>query len=211
MADLPRVLLENYLMLAAALENQNLGRVQDMLQYQQKVHQNLLDVVQHIEDAPAVAMTTSSRPPTQANLQEQQQQGSPPPFDDGSDGLQHAADYNTSDQQQDQQQQLQQQQPQQQQLPPFATQQQDNVPLAPWPIQQQHQQQQQQQPAWLSNINQPVGQLLAGLGLQEFEPLLQQQAVDLAALQLMEERHLAQLGLPIGAVVKIKAALAAMR
>ncbi|WIA31432.1 hypothetical protein OEZ86_002330 [Tetradesmus obliquus] len=81
MADLPRVLLENYLMLAAALENQNLGRMQDMLQYQQK----------------------------------------------------------------------------------------------------------------------------------EFEPLLQQQAVDLAALQLMEERHLAQLGLPIGAVVKMKAALAAMR
>lgn len=28
-----QVLLENYLMLAAALENQNIGRMQDMLQY----------------------------------------------------------------------------------------------------------------------------------------------------------------------------------
>jgi hypothetical protein len=76
---------------------------------------------------------------------------------------------------------------------------------------QQHQQQQQAQPAWLCNINQPVGELLRGLGLQEYEGLLQQQAVDLAALQLMEERHLRELGLPIGAVVKLKAALAAMR
>lgn len=47
--------------------------------------------------------------------------------------------------------------------------------------------------------------------LQEYEQLLQQQAVDMAALQLMEERHLRELGLPIGAVVKIKAGLAAMR
>lgn len=46
---------------------------------------------------------------------------------------------------------------------------------------------------------------------QEYEPLLQQQAVDMAALLLMEERHLRELGLPIGAVVKIKAALAALR
>lgn len=30
-SNLPRVLLENYLMLSASLENQNLGRLQDML------------------------------------------------------------------------------------------------------------------------------------------------------------------------------------
>jgi hypothetical protein len=66
------------------------------------------------------------------------------------------------------------------------------------------------QPAWLVNINALVDHLLRGLGLQEDEGLLQQQAVDLAALQLMEERHLRELGLPIGALVKLKAALAAM-
>jgi hypothetical protein len=103
-------------------------------------------------------------------------------------------------------------------IPPH--QQQDQLPVAAWPAQQQHQQiqphqqlqqQQQAQPAWLVNINAPVGDLLRGLGLQEYEALLQQQAVDLAALQLMEERHLRELGLPIGAVVKLKAALATMR
>jgi hypothetical protein len=104
---------------------------------------------------------------------------------------------------------LQQHQPPYAAQPPLSQQQQQQQDQLPWLIQQQ--QQQQAQPAWLCNINQPVGDLLRGLGLQEYEGLLQQQAVDLAALQLMEERHLRELGLPIGAVGKLKAALSAMR
>jgi hypothetical protein len=54
-----------------------------------------------------------------------------------------------------------------------------------------------------------VAQLLGSIGLTQYVPLLEQQQVDMAALELMEERHLRELGLPIGAVVKIRAALAA--
>jgi hypothetical protein len=76
------------------------------------------------------------------------------------------------------------------------------------------QQQQQQQvpagvPSWLQHVNVSVEQLLSSLGLSQYVPVLQQQQVDTAALQLMEERHLRELGLPLGAVVKIRAALTA--
>ena len=54
-----------------------------------------------------------------------------------------------------------------------------------------------------------LGFVLAGLGLARFVPLLQEQAVDMAALLLMTEQHLRELGLPLGAVVKIRAALVA--
>jgi hypothetical protein len=88
-------------------------------------------------------------------------------------------------------------------------------------LQQQQQQQQpqplqqQQQapsgvPSWLQHVNVSVEQLLSSLGLSQYVPLLQQQQVDMAALQLMEERHLRELGLPLGAVVKIRAALTAL-
>ncbi|KAF6261680.1 hypothetical protein COO60DRAFT_745416 [Scenedesmus sp. NREL 46B-D3] len=184
-------------------------------------------------------MTTSSRQPTQQTHWQEQQQDPPSPGqpagcdDEAGGGLHHAADVNTYEQQQQgcglgqdpHLQQASQQQlglPQQQQdlsllapQPPPPHQRQDQPPVLPWPAQQQQrqtqQQQQQAQPGWLCNINQPVGELLRRLGLQEYEALLQQQAVDLAALQLMEERHLRELGLPIGAVVKLKAALAAMQ
>lgn len=62
-------------------------------------------------------------------------------------------------------------------------------------------------PAWLGGVNQSVEQLLSRLGLDEYVPVLQQQRIDMAALQLMQERHLRELGLPLGAVVKIAAAL----
>ena len=66
-------------------------------------------------------------------------------------------------------------------------------------------------PSLLPGLNQPVGALLAGLGLERFLGKLEEEAVDLAALRLMSEAQLRELGLPLGAVVKIKAALANMR
>jgi hypothetical protein len=98
--------------------------------------------------------------------------------------------------QQPQQQQQQQPLPQ---LDPLQQQQQQHQPL-PLPP---------QAPGWLQQVNVSVSQLLQGLGLGQFVPLLEQQQVDMAALQLLEERHLRELGLPIGAVVKIRAALSA--
>jgi hypothetical protein len=61
---------------------------------------------------------------------------------------------------------------------------------------------------WLAVVNTGVAGFLQVLGLERFEPLLQENGVDMAALQLMTEQHLKDLGLPIGAVVKIRAALA---
>jgi hypothetical protein len=61
---------------------------------------------------------------------------------------------------------------------------------------------------WLAVVNTSVAGFLQLLGLERFEPLLQENGVDMAALQLMTEQHLKDLGLPIGAVVKIRAALA---
>jgi hypothetical protein len=63
---------------------------------------------------------------------------------------------------------------------------------------------------WLGLVDVPVAQLLASVGLQQYVPVLEQQHVDLAALQLLDERHLIDMGLPIGAVVKIRAAVVAM-
>jgi hypothetical protein len=54
-----------------------------------------------------------------------------------------------------------------------------------------------------------VAQLLANVGLEQYVQLLEQQHVDMAALQLLKERHLREMGLPIGDVVKIRAAVAA--
>jgi hypothetical protein len=81
-------------------------------------------------------------------------------------------------------------------------------------VEAQHQQQQQQPkegeqqlPAWRSGINQPVEHLLQELGLSDYLPVLQRERIDMAALQLMQEQHFQHLGLPIGAIVKIQAAL----
>lgn len=65
----------------------------------------------------------------------------------------------------------------------------------------------QQPPHALEGINQPVGSLLAQLGLSKFAALLEDQEVDMVALRLMSEGQLRGLGLPLGAVVKIQAAL----
>jgi hypothetical protein len=77
------------------------------------------------------------------------------------------------------------------------------------PLPQQQQQASAGAPSWLQHVDVSVEQLLGSLGLSQYVPLLQQQQVDMAALQLMEERHLRELGLPLGAVVKIRAALTA--
>lgn len=148
-----------------------------LCRYQQKVHHNLLNIVQHIEDAPAVAMTTSQPPAPQQQQQEQQE--------DHINGINHQGHAVLA----------------------TAVVETFQAPANSNP----QQQQQQQMPAWLSDINQPVHQLLQQLGLLQFEHLLEQQHVDLAALQLMEERHMRELGLPIGAVVKIRAALAVQK
>ena len=58
-------------------------------------------------------------------------------------------------------------------------------------------------------MNQPVSHLLGVLGLGEFVPVLERNFVDMAALRLLNEKHLMDMGLPIGAVVKLKAALTA--
>eukprot|EP00877_Chromochloris_zofingiensis_P005226 jgi/Chrzof1/14704/Cz09g12200.t1 len=60
---------------------------------------------------------------------------------------------------------------------------------------------------WFQSVNQSAKELLKLLGLEEYEDILEKNKVDMAALQLMSEKHLLDLGLPIGAVVKIKAAL----
>jgi hypothetical protein len=65
-------------------------------------------------------------------------------------------------------------------------------------------------PAWLQFVDVPVAQLLVSLGLDQYVQLLEQQQVDMAALQLLEKQDLLEMGLPIGAVVKIRAAVAAM-
>lgn len=141
------------------------------------MHENLVDVLQHVQAAPALVMTTTPAaalvPVQQQNPRQQNPQ-----------------------QQHPLQQQQQQQNPRQQHL-----------------LQQQQHQRRQQQPVgpppWLAGVNQPVSALLHDLGLQSFAPLLEQQAVDMAALRLMSEQHLRELGLPLGAVVKIRAALQA--
>jgi hypothetical protein len=114
-------------------------------------------------------------------------------------------------QQQQQQQYGQRSRPQPPPPQPDQQQQDGRSPLAhPPPSPQQLQQQQVyiDAPSWLQHVNVSVAQLLGSIGLTQYVPLLEQQQVDMAALQLMEERHLRELGLPIGAVVKIRAALA---
>jgi hypothetical protein len=74
---------------------------------------------------------------------------------------------------------------------------------------QQHQQQQQgaAPDAWMGDVGQSTQLLLARLGLSQHQHLLDAAGCDLAALRLMGERHLLALGLPLGAVVKLRAAL----
>jgi hypothetical protein len=65
----------------------------------------------------------------------------------------------------------------------------------------------QQAPAWAAGINQSVAGLLHALGLSEFQPLFEEARVDMAALQLLGREDLRELGLPLGAIVKLLAAL----
>jgi hypothetical protein len=77
-------------------------------------------------------------------------------------------------------------------------------PAPPQPVQPRPQ---PQAPGWLAGVNLSVAGLLGPLGLLEFEPLLSANAVDMAALQLLSREDLRELGLPLGAVVKLQAAL----
>lgn len=158
--------------------------------------------MQQVEGAPTLAMTagqTAAAPAAAAAA---------PAVTGGYDAAAGSADVLQ------QQQQQEQRRPHPQQPAPQSRRQQQQQDA---PQQQQHQhdlQQQQQQhpgnaPSWLQNVNVSVAQLLGSIGLTQYVPLLEQQQVDMAALELMEERHLRELGLPIGAVVKIRAALAA--
>jgi len=94
----------------------------------------------------------------------------------------------------------------QQPLPPalmLLQQQQHPMQLAPPPPQQQP----RAAPAWLANVNASVAALLQTVGLSEYDPLFREHRIDLAALELLSREDLKELGLPLGAVVKIQAAL----
>lgn len=57
-------------------------------------------------------------------------------------------------------------------------------------------------------VDEPVRPLLASLGLLEYEAVLQDNAVDMAALKLLKREDLMSLGLPLGAAVKLVAGAA---
>lgn len=98
------------------------------------------------------------------------------------------------------QQQMQQQSaPPPQPLPP--QQQQQAVPPPP------QQQQQQPQPTWMANVNMSVAGLMQAVGLSEYLALFEEQSIDMAALELLSRDDLKELGLPLGAIVKITAAV----
>jgi hypothetical protein len=67
--------------------------------------------------------------------------------------------------------------------------------------------QQQQPPSWLANVNASVSGLLRTVGLGEYEQLFRDSAIDMAALELLSRDDLKELGLPLGAIVKVQAAL----
>ncbi|KAI8475020.1 MAG: hypothetical protein J3K34DRAFT_456463 [Monoraphidium minutum] len=60
-------------------------------------------------------------------------------------------------------------------------------------------------PAWMAGINEPASGLLAALGLSEYERLFEDNAIDMAALELLSRDDLKGLGLPLGAVVEAAA------
>ncbi|GBF96220.1 hypothetical protein Rsub_08765 [Raphidocelis subcapitata] len=217
---LDQMLLENYALISASHEQQNIGRLADALVYQRRLHANLQSIVSAVaaSDAPvgldpdssadardatmaardaqrlaSAAAPDAPRVPTAPPLPAPPPQALPgagqwlqPPLAAAPPPLLPP--------------------PQHQQQPP---------PQQPLPPQQpQHQQQQQQPPiapAWLAGVNMSVSGLLSTLGLPEYQPLFEEHRIDMAALELLSRDDLRGLGLPLGAVVKIEAALREQR